>query len=80
MRLAAHVLPAYRPRTAHVPQEAYGEGAFAYVPRSYLLPGQYWVWRSWAAQSGLPPELPWVLKANEHRGRGVRVLPQLQVS
>ena len=27
----------------------YGEGAFAIIPRSYLLPSQYWHWRMWLA-------------------------------
>lgn len=25
----------------------YGEGAFDIIPRSYLLPAQYWQWRLW---------------------------------
>ncbi|GIL96200.1 hypothetical protein Vretimale_2070 [Volvox reticuliferus] len=59
-------------------QEAYGEAAFDYIPRSYMLPSQYWVWRSWTQRSSSPPEVPWVLKANDHRGRGVRVMRQKQ--
>ncbi|KXZ45431.1 hypothetical protein GPECTOR_55g337 [Gonium pectorale] len=59
-------------------QEAYGEAAFEFIPRSYMLPSQYWVWRSWTQAARSPPELPWVLKANEHRGRGVRVMKQRQ--
>ena len=27
----------------------YGEGAFSIIPRSYLLPAQYWQWRMWLA-------------------------------
>lgn len=27
----------------------YGEGAFDIIPRSYLLPTQYWPWRLWLA-------------------------------
>jgi len=27
----------------------YGEGAFNIIPRSYLLPTQYWPWRMWLA-------------------------------
>ncbi len=27
-------------------QEAYGEHAFDFAPRGYLLPEQYWVWRN----------------------------------
>ena len=27
----------------------YGEGAFRIIPRSYLLPTQYWNWRLWLA-------------------------------
>ena len=26
---------------------AYGEGAFRVMPRSYVLPDQYWRWRAW---------------------------------
>jgi hypothetical protein len=26
---------------------AYGEGAFDVMPRSYVLPDQYWRWRAW---------------------------------
>ncbi|GIL41970.1 hypothetical protein Vafri_53 [Volvox africanus] len=43
-----------------------------------MLPSQYWVWRSWTHRSSSPPDLPWVLKANDHRGRGVRVMRQKQ--
>ncbi|KAI8476030.1 MAG: hypothetical protein J3K34DRAFT_516940 [Monoraphidium minutum] len=57
-------------------QEAYGEGAFGFIPRSYLLPEQYWVWRSHMAQAGPAPGAKWVLKANLHRGKGVSVVPQ----
>ena len=35
---------------------AYGEGAFAVIPRSYVLPDQYWRWRAWLkAQVELKP-------------------------
>ena len=27
-------------------QRAFGELAFGYIPRSYALPEQYWIWRS----------------------------------
>eukprot|EP00198_Chlamydomonas_reinhardtii_P010170 XP_001699507.1 predicted protein [Chlamydomonas reinhardtii] len=60
------------------PLEAYGEAAFAYIPRSYMLPGQYWTWRAWTQHALSPADLPWVLKANEHRGRGVSVMRQAQ--
>ncbi|EFJ46264.1 hypothetical protein VOLCADRAFT_93371 [Volvox carteri f. nagariensis] len=59
-------------------QEAYGEAAFDFIPRSYMLPSQYWIWRSWTQLSASPSDLPWVLKANDHRGRGVRVMRQWQ--
>ncbi|GLC35121.1 Tubulin polyglutamylase ttll5 [Pleodorina starrii] len=69
---------AYKQPLVRTMQEAYGEAAFEYIPRSYMLPSQYWVWRSWTQRSGSPPGLPWVLKANDHRGRGVRVMRQRQ--
>ncbi|GLC51862.1 Tubulin polyglutamylase ttll5 [Pleodorina starrii] len=69
---------AYKQPLVRTMQEAYGEAAFEYIPRSYMLPSQYWVWRSWTQRSGSPPGLPWVLKANDHRGRGVRVMRQQQ--
>ncbi|KAG2446963.1 hypothetical protein HYH02_008117 [Chlamydomonas schloesseri] len=69
---------AYKQPLVRTMQEAYGEAAFAYIPRSYMLPGQYWTWRSWTQHAGSPRDLPWVLKANEHRGRGVRVMRQAQ--
>ncbi|KAK9865549.1 hypothetical protein WJX84_007461 [Apatococcus fuscideae] len=56
---------------------AYGEGAFAVIPRTYLLPEEYWRWRlaiqSQASQAKQPF---WVLKASTHRGTGVQVLPE----
>ncbi|WIA41949.1 hypothetical protein OEZ86_009255 [Tetradesmus obliquus] len=51
-------------------QQAYGEAAFGYIPRSYLLPQQYWLWRSHLLASGSPDDAKWVLKANIHRGKG----------
>uniref|UniRef100_A0A383WF20 Tubulin--tyrosine ligase-like protein 5 n=1 Tax=Tetradesmus obliquus TaxID=3088 RepID=A0A383WF20_TETOB len=59
-------------------QQAYGEAAFGYIPRSYLLPQQYWLWRSHLLASGSPDDAKWVLKANIHRGKGVSVVPQHQ--
>jgi hypothetical protein len=47
--------------------QAYGEAAFDHMPRSYLIPQQYWVWRSHLAATGSPPHTRWVLKANVHR-------------
>jgi hypothetical protein len=47
--------------------QAYGELAFDHIPRSYLLPGQYWVWRSHLLASDSPADKKWVLKANIHR-------------
>ena len=44
-----------------------------------MLPGQYWTWRAWTQHALSPADLPWVLKANEHRGRGVSVMRQAQV-
>lgn len=32
----------------------YGEGAFEIIPRSYLLPTQYWQWRLWLAAQVCP--------------------------
>jgi hypothetical protein len=32
----------------------YGEGAFDIIPRSYLLPTQYWPWRMWLANQVRP--------------------------
>ncbi|KAG2432255.1 hypothetical protein HXX76_009173 [Chlamydomonas incerta] len=69
---------AYKQPLVRTMQEAYGEAAFAYIPRSYMLPGQYWTWRAWTQTAASPADLPWVLKANEHRGRGVRVMRQAQ--
>ncbi|KAF6250579.1 hypothetical protein COO60DRAFT_1646502 [Scenedesmus sp. NREL 46B-D3] len=59
-------------------QLAYGEAAFGFIPRSYLLPQQYWLWRSHLLASGSPADAKWVLKANIHRGKGVSVAPQHQ--
>ncbi|KAG2498580.1 hypothetical protein HYH03_003331 [Edaphochlamys debaryana] len=69
---------AYKQPLVRTMQEAYGEAAFDFIPRSYQLPSQYWVWRSWTLTTHSPSDLPWVLKANEHRGRGVRVMRQRQ--
>eukprot|EP00775_Hariotina_reticulata_P003824 gene3824-4082_t len=60
----------------HTWQQAYGEAAFNYIPRSYLLPEQYWLWRNNIKASSFPPDTKWVLKANMHRGQGVSVVPQ----
>jgi hypothetical protein len=84
-RVSVYVLPHPIPpgplpaRLGSAPQEAYGEAAFEYFPRSYVLPSQYWVWRSWTQRTGSPNDLPWVLKRNDHRGRGVKVMRQQQV-
>jgi hypothetical protein len=32
-------------KTTDQPHQAYGELAFGHIPRSYILPEQYWVWR-----------------------------------
>ncbi|GFR45039.1 hypothetical protein Agub_g6409 [Astrephomene gubernaculifera] len=69
---------AYKQPLVRSMQEAYGEAAFDFIPRSYMLPTQYWIWRAWTQHSSSPADLPWVLKANEHRGRGVRVMRQRQ--
>eukprot|EP00879_Flechtneria_rotunda_P016502 GHRR01017270.1.p1 GENE.GHRR01017270.1~~GHRR01017270.1.p1 ORF type:complete len:910 (+),score=306.65 GHRR01017270.1:263-2992(+) len=59
-------------------QQAYGEAAFHYIPRTYLVPEQYWLWRSYLLATNSPPDSKWVLKANVHRGKGVAVVPQHQ--
>lgn len=47
--------------------QAYGELAFNFIPRSYIIPEQYWLWRSYLLASASPPDRKWVLKANIHR-------------
>jgi hypothetical protein len=47
--------------------QAYGEAAFSYIPRSYLLPQQYWLWRGHLLASKSPADAKWVIKANIHR-------------
>jgi hypothetical protein len=90
----ASCLPGARAVTLKKPfvaawQAAYGERAFGHIPRSYALPEQYWMWRRHlAALDAAAPGsnsgssdgggLKWVLKANVHRGKGVRVLPQAE--
>lgn len=59
-------------------QEAYGEAAFLIMPRSYRVPEQYWTWRSFLMASNSPEDTKWVLKADKHQGKGVRVLRQKQ--
>jgi hypothetical protein len=53
--------------------QAYGELAFGFIPRSYLLPQQYWLWRSHLLAAGSPADRLWVLKANIHRCVGLCV-------
>lgn len=61
--------PLPRPTLAPNPPktQAYGELAFNYIPRSYLIPQQYWLWRSYLLATASPPDRKWVLKANIHR-------------
>jgi hypothetical protein len=33
--------------------QAYGELAFGHIPRSYVLPEQYWLWRNHIEQVGI---------------------------
>ncbi|KAK9818821.1 hypothetical protein WJX74_005844 [Apatococcus lobatus] len=64
-------------RLATTLRAAYGEGAFSIIPRTYLLPEEYWRWRL-VLQAQTPKEQQpfWVLKASTHRGTGVQVLPE----
>jgi hypothetical protein len=59
-------------------QAAYGEHAFDFTPRGYLLPQQYRLWRSAIARHGWGEDKLWVLKRNMHQGKGVAVMPQAQ--
>jgi hypothetical protein len=59
-------------------QEVYGEHAFEFSPRGYLLPQQYSLWRSAIAKHGWDDSKLWVLKRNMHQGKGVAVMPQAQ--
>jgi hypothetical protein len=54
--------------------QAYGELAFNHIPRSYLIPEQYWLWRNHLLESGSPEDRKWVLKANIHRYAKLHVL------
>lgn len=58
--------------------QAYGESAFTYIPPTYLIPEQYWLWRNALLDTGSPPDSKWVLKANVHRGKGVQVVSQTE--
>lgn len=58
----------------------YGEGAFNFIPRSWLLPDQYWHWRLWAESQGKGPNHMWVLKQDVHRGKGVHVMKQQEAT